>query len=133
MRSYWLPLTYPPKIPKVLSGECTQTIRPGRKYRVGDRVAFHGWGGTPYRSKWSFKTPYWEVIWITQITLFPDGIGYLYSEFGSRWTWASVDDVALLDGIDPPTGEELGRVLLSMHKIPPEGLPAQIIRWKWSE
>jgi hypothetical protein len=35
----------------------------------------------------------------------------------------------LADGIDPPTGQELGRVLTSMHKVPYEGLLAQIITW----
>jgi len=68
-RKYTLPLTYAPKIPAVLSGRCTQTIRLERKFRARDLIMFHGWEGKPYRSKWSFRTPYWEVtealpIWI---------------------------------------------------------------------
>ena len=39
------------------------------------------------------------------------------------------DRIAEKDFINPPTGDELKRVLFSMHKIPPEGLKAQIIRW----
>lgn len=51
-----LPLTYPPKVGPVREGKYTQTIRPGRKFRIGDLVMFHGWEGKPYRSKWSFRT-----------------------------------------------------------------------------
>ena len=60
-----LPLTYEPKIPDVLNGKCTQTIRPisyTKPKNKGDLVMFHGWLGKPYRSKWSFRTPYWEII-----------------------------------------------------------------------
>ncbi|MDD5048078.1 MAG: hypothetical protein PHH09_04050 [Methanoregulaceae archaeon] len=43
-----------------------------------------------------------------------------------------MDTVAKLDGIDPPTGIELGRVLASKNKIPEKGIDAQIIRWKFA-
>lgn len=134
MKKYNIPLTYEPKIPKVLSGECTQTIRIGRKFQVGDLISFHGWEGKPYRSKWSFRTPYYEINQIFGATIFTDGIARSISdEIGCLWGWASLDDLAELDGIEPPTGEELGRVLNQYHKIPPEGTPAQIIRWRWTE
>lgn len=134
-RKWILPLTYAPKIPKVLSGECTQTIRPDRKFQVGDQVAFHGWEGRPYRSKWSFRTPFWEIRKTIQITLLKDGIKLdpedVPNERDQFRPFTELDFLAEMDGIVPPNGEELGRVLISMHKIQPEGLPAQIIRWRF--
>jgi len=44
-RKWNLPLTYEPKIPGVIDGTIQQTIRVGRKFRVGDLVSFHGWEG----------------------------------------------------------------------------------------
>ena len=127
-RKWILPLTYAPKIPAVLDGRCTQTIRPGRKFRARDLIMFHGWEGRPYHSKWSFRTPYWELHMAWPILILPDGFvsgGDLY-----KWPGQACTGLSERDGIDPPTGQELGRVLLSMHKIPPEGLEAQIIRWR---
>lgn len=144
MRKYNLPLTYAPKIPKVLSGECCQTIRVGRKFEPCDLVSFHGWEGRPYRSKWSFRTPYfkihtvWDVlVWKTGI-LFPEMLeGYDYSPEMFR-EWDCLDWLAALDGIVPATGEELGRVLLEMHELVPTEnnllgeLEMQVIRWTTS-
>jgi hypothetical protein len=135
MRKHNLPLTYKPKIPAVLEGRCTQTIRAGRKIRVRDLVSFHGWEGRPY-SKWSFRMPYKEIHTVWNVKLFAGGIGFPeiqgidYSPYMFR-NWDLLDWLAKLDFIDPPTGEELGNVLLSMHKIPLGGLPAQIIRWRY--
>jgi len=59
-----LPLTYEPKIADVRDGYCIQTIRPkseSRPKKVGDFVMFHGWEGVPYRSKWSWRTPYMKI------------------------------------------------------------------------
>jgi len=36
---------------------------------------------------------------------------------------------AKADGIDPPTGEALEKVMKEYHRIPDEGLEAQILRW----
>lgn len=142
-RKHVLPLTYKPKIQGVREGKYTQTIRHGRKFKVGDLVSFHGWEGRPYRSKWSFRTPYFRVIEAHPIWIDKGGIrweskgGYTFDdgsdprEWDCAW-WEFLNKLAALDGIDPPTGEELGRVLLAMHKIPPEGLEAQIIRWAFS-
>lgn len=131
-----LPLTYKPKIQAVREGRCRQTIRAGRKFQVGDLVMFHGWEGKPYRSKWSFRTPWWKIhtsIWNVQIfkegILFPEMTDWMDYSPEMFSPWMVLDWIAELDGIDPPTGEELGKVLLSMHRIPEEGFPAQIIRW----
>ena len=120
-RSWWLPLTYKPKIQGVIEGKYRQTIRPGVKYQIGDRIAFHGWEGKPYRSKWSFRTGFFILKMAINVTVYCRGIG--------RVAWKDLNYEAALDGIDPPTGEELGRVLRSMHKIPVKGIPFQILRW----
>ncbi len=134
MRKHVIPLTYAPKIQPVLSGRCTQTIRAGRKFKVGDLVSFHGWEGRPYHSKWSFRTPYWTVLSPAPIIIFQDGIETdpPFPDFIEEYKWNELDLIAAADFIDPPTGEELGRVLLAMHKIPDGGLPAQVIRWTFS-
>jgi hypothetical protein len=41
MKSHNLPMTYVPKIEAVFNGLCTQTIRMGRKYAVGDKLLIH--------------------------------------------------------------------------------------------
>ena len=121
--TYWLPLTYPPKIPGMLAGTIRQTIRVAGKtrYMVGDQVAFHGWAGKPYRSPWSFRTGYFELKEVVPILIFPYGI--------SSVSWDKHDALALLDGIDPPTGIELGLVLCEYNDIPESGAPGFILRW----
>lgn len=131
-RKHILPLTYAPKIPKVLSGECTQTIRAGRRIKNFDLISFHGWEGKPYHSNWSFRTSYFEVNVAEPIKIFAGGIWWEWN--GAFWDWQSnvMDDLAWYDSIVPSTGEELGNILLAMHDIPDAGLPAQIIRWTFS-
>ena len=73
-RTFIRPLTYAPKIPGVLDGTIRQTIRVGQKLAAGDRILFHGWAGTPYRSKWSFRTPYFTLIAVIPIRIRPDGL-----------------------------------------------------------
>jgi hypothetical protein len=133
MTDYNLPLTYPPKIEAVKKKQCGQTIRKGRRYKAGDRVSFHGWEGKPYRSKWSFRTPYFTLKEVINIIVEQDGIR-LYSNINPRavrplyeWTHMYCNALARLDYIDPPTGTELKNVLLGMHKTTP--FEAQIIRW----
>lgn len=120
-----LPLTYAPKISGVREGWIRQTIRVGRKFRVGDLVSFHGWEGKPYRSKWSFRTPYVMLNDVIPITILPHGFAAPH-EFRP---WNLLDTIARLDGIEPPTGEALRAVLLGLNPIPDTGVEAQIIRW----
>jgi hypothetical protein len=132
MKKWNLPLTYAPKIPKVISGECTQTIRAGRKIQVGDLIAFHGWEGRPYRSGWTYLMTYREVTHAIPCRIYQNGmVRECHSHIEERWLWSTWDPVAEKDGIEPPTGKELGRVLNAYHNIPADGLKAQIIRWKW--
>lgn len=133
IRKHCLPLTYLPKIDAVLNGDCRQTIRAGRRVEVGDWIMFHGWQGKPYKSKWSFRTPYWRVITADPIRIRQDGIFW----FDDWYKWVRqlgvCEYIASADYIDPPTGEALRDVLFAMHKIPEEGIDAQIIRWKFKK
>lgn len=132
-KKWILPLTYAPKITGVIGGTIRQTIRTGRKYRVGDWVAFHGWAGTPYHSKWSFRTGYFLLHEVLDILLTPRGIQTIREDggLGPLHSWGStwVVDLARRDGIAPPTGLELARILMEKNRIPKDGVPGQIIRW----
>lgn len=129
MRKHILPLTYAPKIPAVLDGTCTQTIRAGRRVQACDLVMFHGWEGKPYHSKLSFRTPYWKVEMAWPIVIHITGLSSTPTSIIHEWNCRGCTDLAERDGIVPSNGQELGRVLHSMHTIPDTGLPAQIIRW----
>lgn len=124
----WLPLTYEPKIAGVLDGTIRQTIRKGCRYWEGDEIAFHGWSGKPYRSPWSFRTGYYPLKEVYEIDIRPDGI-LIHSMIEKYvvvvYPWEQLDEIAELDGIDPPTGEALRDVLLSMGCTG----KAQILRW----
>jgi hypothetical protein len=126
-RTFIRPLTYAPKIQGVLDGTIRQTIRAGQKLAAGDRILFHGWAGKPYRSKWSFRTPYYTLIAVIPIRIRPDGL--LFESNGEVRPWADLDDLAARDGIDPPTGDGLREVLLGMHAVPASGVAGQILRW----
>lgn len=119
-----LSLIYDSKIQAVLAGTCRQTIRLGNRFAVGDQIMFHGWEARPYRSKWSFRTPYYPVEQVINITILLRGIAMPH-EFRP---WPLLDEIARLDGIVPPTGEALRDVLLGMHTITGP-MPAQIVRW----
>jgi hypothetical protein len=123
-----LPLTYLPKISGVQNGTIRQTIRKGRKFKVGDLVRFHGWEGAPYRSGWIYLTKYLPLTKVYDITVF----GSKYASpagYPILWTSPFADNLAHRDGINPPTGIALGELLGKIHGIHPEGLEMQILRW----
>lgn len=131
MRKWNLSLTYAPKIEGVCDGSITQTMRVGRKYNVGDVIAFHGWSGRPYRSQWSWRTPYFPVVSVATIWMYPSGI-----RFGSSpriVEWGELDWLAKRDGIAPPTGLALRDVLFGMNPMKGPAVGAQIIRWDAGE
>jgi len=117
-----LPLTYEPKIDGVINGTIRQTIRKGWKYTVGDQIAFHGWEGKPYRTPWNFRTGYYTLKKAINVIIEEDG---LWQDCCFYQPWEKSDLIARLDGIDPPTGEALRDVLLSMGCVG----KAQILRW----
>jgi hypothetical protein len=141
-RKWNVPLTYQPKIEPVSTGKCTQTIRIGNKYSVGDLIRFYTWSGKPYRSKRTTITEYAPIKFVRIITIINDGIiGCFFKEEApmdpeiyarcTLWIWEDIDWLASLDGIVPPTGEALRDVLMEKNgSIPEEGVEAQIIRWK---
>lgn len=129
MKKHVLSLTYEPKVIPVLTGKCHQTIRLGRQFKKGDLIMFHGWAGLPYRSPWSFRTPYYCIKEVVDIEITPDCMIDLKTFAGMSWESPEMDEIARLDGIDPPTGVELFRVLSRLNKIPDTGVAGQIIRF----
>jgi hypothetical protein len=130
-RKWNLPLTYQQKIQPVIDGKIRQTIRTGRKFNVGDLVRFYVWEGRPYRSKRKTVTEYAEIDYCNNITINHDGItSDIRTAFGLRYLkWNELDFLAKCDGIIPPTGEELKKVLAEKNKIPASGIEAQVVRW----
>ena len=133
MTHHNLSFTYKPKIEGVKAGAIRQTIRIGRRFKVGDRLLLFGWEGKPYRSKWAWRKSE-TVQKAIDIKIYPWGLELPIKEpvphlFPFIWNMATIQVLAILDGIDPPSGWELGRVLCAFHKIPKLGVEAQIIRW----
>lgn len=128
----FLPLTYAPKIQGVLAGTIEQSIRINTNLQVGDSIAFHGWSGKPYYSPWSFRTPYMVLRHAEPIIIRKDSIYFSQGKIGIVPCKVAVkacdlDHLAALDGIEPATGEELIRVLHSMHGM--KALHGKILRW----
>lgn len=136
-RKFNLSVTYDPKITGIIDGTVRQTIRTGWKFAVGDLVAFHGWSGRPYHSSWGFRTPYLPLTEVLSIEIVPNGFlwmavdGRVETGQGAMYSkWDELDRIAMLDGIVPPTGQELKNVLLGTRPLRDgERIEAQIIRW----
>lgn len=116
-------MTYPYKITGVVSGTITQTIRRGYRYAKGDWILVHGRSGR----EWSFYVRVCEVITMeadeAQLWVRDDQWTLVYP-----WDSRQVDELARLDGIVPPLGVELKRVLSIIYGELPKCL--QAIRWK---
>lgn len=118
MTTHILSMTYAPKIKRVFSGEITQTIRrwwPGKPEKmVGDDLIIHTWEGKPYRSKWG-KRLYAEITYLEIIDLLDASPEKL-------------EELARLDGIDPPTAQELKNAIGGLN----HGIVGkyQVIRWR---
>ena len=137
MAFHSVPLSYQPKLDAVFDGRCRQTIRMGRRYRPGDEVLFFEWTGRPYRSKWGRR----RRVTLTSalpITLRDDSYVLHVTDRARSalpalpvsWSWPEADGLASRDWIDPPTGEELRRVLESFHgPFPRGGMVGQVLGW----
>jgi len=127
MAKFQRSITYKPKIDAFLSGECIQTIRKGRKIAVGDLILFFAWVDRPYRSKWAWQ----QLVKVAYVeNIIADRYGVLFESSGKTKKWQDLDYLAAYDGIIPPTGLELRRVLFpNLKKIPKNGEKMQIIRW----
>lgn len=124
----FLPLTYKPKIIGVLAGTINQSIRIDTDLQEGDFIRFHGWDGIPYRSKWSFRTPYLQLTTAMPVNIRKNDSFY-FPETEEKYSQPSefLNNLAAQDGIDPPTTEELIRVLRAMHGG--GTLHGKILRW----
>jgi len=135
-----IPLTCEVKIEAVHRGEITKTIRkynPNCPKRVGDKIMFHGWEGKPYRTNWTDRTPYWEIISIERlwfaVTTDNQIVPYRKCIGGDTKLLSShdMDRLAISDGFS--SWEEMERWFLDNHKKEDiecsEGF--QEVVWKW--
>ena len=146
MTTHILSMTYPPKIEAVRRLECRRTTRlfnPENPFEEGDSVLIHGWAGKPYRSPWNWRLPKMPILppiyllamehtigcWQNPITGTPlsrESVNISYVP----WQDPLVDELARLDGIDPPTGLEYKSVLERFHgRFVGEPVQFQIVRW----
>ena len=86
--------------------------------------------GRPYRSKWGRRLDV-EVTEVHSIRVYDWGIIDEHG-FGCTWNAPGMSRLARLDGIDPPTGLELKRLLFEMNKSK-QGAEYQIIRWRLND
>jgi hypothetical protein len=128
--------TYKPKIKGVRNGTIRQTIRPvhpqlgSNLTRVGDGILFHGWEGKPYRSKWSWRLDVtvkerFSIMVLDGgiVTDTVDGVHRI-----QEWNSDFCNELARLDGIDPPTGRQLRRVFEDFYGDV-AGMMFEVIRW----
>ena len=123
--------TYAPKIEGVKDGTITQTIRPGMKLRKGDEILFHGWSDKPYRSPWNWRRRV-TVTEVRIILIFSDG--FVVENASLIVPWKGLDDIAILDGIEPiddhSPGESMGALFNKMYpRIKDDFFLSQIITW----
>jgi hypothetical protein len=144
MTTHILSMTYGPKIAGVRGGTIRQTIRrlnPNNPFKLGDKLLIHGWEGKSYRSPWNWRieatvkeldklevdSEAW-VLWDHQ-----DLIAEGWCTALHIWDQEHplMVDIAIADGIDPPTSKAVKAVLESFHGPFPSDdmLEFQIIRW----
>jgi len=128
MARHCIGLAYKPKADALFAGTCRNDIRMGRRFRVGDTVTIYEWEGVPYRkgSKWGRRLTV-TLNCAYPVILSQEGV-VLCHDIPISVPWVIADGLATDDGIDPPTGAELKRVLESYHG-PLTGQEAQILRW----
>ena len=132
MTKHILAMSYKPKIEKVFLGICCQTIRIQRKkpFEVGDTATIFEWSGKPYHSRWGRRLEV-EITDVEDIIIYDDIVRRRVNEYEcENVLWSELDFLAEADYIEPPTGEELKKVLTGGKKIPQEGIKMQIIRWR---
>lgn len=123
MTTHILSMTYGPKIDAVFSGECkhtTRLVRSDAPWVIGDKAVIHTWTGKPYRSPWGRRLDssinelvYWNApVW-----------GGVY-QYDRPWgnavreiDGAEFDEMARLDGIFPPNGDEYIKTLMRLNGL----------------
>jgi len=123
-------ITYEHKLEKMKTGEITQTIREGNTIGASSHIFFIDIGLAV------------DVSLTISISCFEDCVLFRHCNYNNdgkfvlerqlKWTDPLIDQLAKDDGIDPPTGLELKRELLEIHKMdafPRDGFEMQIIRF----
>lgn len=147
MRTHTYAITYKEKIPLLKSGECRQTIRmhnpdANMAKRPGDTLLLHTWAGLPYRTKWDWRKEY-TITSVPQIIIVREGVWQMPGDsvvpttddesaraHMRMLTKAEFDLLAKLDGIVPPTGEELVSVLVEVNSEDVYGRILDVIRFE---
>ena len=124
MTVHYIALTYEPKIAAVRQGTVRQTIRRvgKRVYKVGDKLVLHGWAGKPYRSPWNWRTEAFTLKEVFKIYFDCKDVAYKVhpelsvgamanTRIASLMGCDTLDDLAARDGIVPPSGLQLHKVL----------------------
>jgi len=130
-----LPITYRPKADAVFAGKCHSAICRGNKYAVGDTLLIYEWTGKPRRSKRGRRLR--AVVTETEsVGLYHDG--FVFPCHGTRpshwqgttwWQEDAADQLAIEDGIVPPTGVALRATLMKLNGADWEG-EYQIVHWR---
>jgi hypothetical protein len=134
-RTHILSLTYKPKIEAVKAGTIRQTIRLKRsdvEKRPGDKLLLHTWAGKPYRTPWDWRL---ETTITERIALLYQFGLWHYNENGHGQGYETarygyMDEIAKLDGIDPPTIYGLTDTLARLNGLTSlENTFWEVIRW----
>jgi len=143
MKNWYKPLTYQPKIEAVKAGTCRQTIRYWNPKQPlpnpeEDTITIFTWSGKPYRSPWGWRCTYYlEDILPAALYVTEAGIPDTFTIWDMLVDDEDLDDLALDDGISPPTKEGLFDVLLGMLKGKPilneifGNTYYPLLIWKW--
>ncbi len=130
--TWMLPMSYQPKIQAVRDDTCTQTIRPWKDIRPGDYVWLFEKEGHKYYGKWVWKKKRVVTEVFTFRLLGPNHMGWMVIPSGKpevEDTVYPMNEFALRDGIDPPTGEALVDVLFGFYGGKIWDMEFVAIRW----
>jgi len=126
-KKHLMAMSYKPKIDRVFNGEIRQTMRMGRVIKRGDSILIFEWTGKSYRSKWGRRKRV-TVKTAIPVRAWEDYVDTEHGDYKYPWDSEVMNTIAKLDGIDPPTGMELKRVLKEINGDNWEGT-YYIIRW----
>ena len=111
---------------RIRDGSIRQTIQriKEEEVRVGDRVEIIT------ADEAAYLLGGFEVVDVFNIELHHTGIMLEGPVVDAFHPWHQLNKLAARDGIEPPTGDALGKVMVKCYgdKLD-DGLPAQIIRW----
>ena len=121
-------ITYKHKLEEIEAGRVTQTIRKGRNVNVGDTIYFID---IDLEVKVLLTFPIFCFEDYVEFGYYNTEGEYQYTHH-TLWEDEEINNLAKDDGICPPIGLELKKVLLELYEMdafPQDGLAMQIIRW----